>query len=151
MPEMHLKQPGFTYSACGPFTKIKERIKNLKKHGILDTFIKMNQMKLVVNMIWLVEILKIKVEEQLLIKYCTIKIFNIAKNLKYDGYQRRLASMVYKFLVRKLLLEQLKMKLYLIENQQKNCRNQLLEKLRKEKYTHLLHTIFGAQTQQICN
>ena len=27
MPEMHLKQPGFTYSACGTFTKNKERIK----------------------------------------------------------------------------------------------------------------------------
>ena len=26
MPEMHLKQPGFTYSTCGPFTKNKERI-----------------------------------------------------------------------------------------------------------------------------
>ena len=26
MPKMHLKRPGFTYSACGPFTKIKERI-----------------------------------------------------------------------------------------------------------------------------
>ena len=26
MPEMHLRQPGFTYSACGPFTKNKERI-----------------------------------------------------------------------------------------------------------------------------
>ena len=26
LPEMHLKQPGFTYSACGPFTKNKERI-----------------------------------------------------------------------------------------------------------------------------
>ena len=31
MPETHLKQPGFTYSACGPFTKKKEKIlKNLK-------------------------------------------------------------------------------------------------------------------------
>ena len=26
MPEMHLKQPGFTYSACGPFPKNKKRI-----------------------------------------------------------------------------------------------------------------------------
>ena len=26
MPEMHLKQPGFTYSVCVPFTKNKERI-----------------------------------------------------------------------------------------------------------------------------
>ena len=33
MPEMHLKQPGFTYSACGPFTKNKERIQKLKKTG----------------------------------------------------------------------------------------------------------------------
>ena len=32
MPEMHLKQPGFTYSACGSFTKIKERIRKLKKN-----------------------------------------------------------------------------------------------------------------------
>ena len=29
MPEMHLRQPGFTYSACGPFTKHKERIHGL--------------------------------------------------------------------------------------------------------------------------
>ena len=29
------------------------------------------------------------------------KVFNIAKNLKYDGYQRRLASMVYKILIKK--------------------------------------------------
>ena len=26
MPEMHLKQPGFTYSACGSFRRNKERI-----------------------------------------------------------------------------------------------------------------------------
>ena len=29
MPEMHLHQPGFTYSACGPFTKHKERVKKI--------------------------------------------------------------------------------------------------------------------------
>ena len=33
MPEMHLKQPGFTYSACGPFTKNKERIQKFKGTG----------------------------------------------------------------------------------------------------------------------
>ena len=32
-PEMHLKQPGLTYSPCGPFTKNKERIQNFKKPG----------------------------------------------------------------------------------------------------------------------
>ena len=33
MPEMHLKQPGFTQSACGPFTKNKERIEKYKETG----------------------------------------------------------------------------------------------------------------------
>ena len=60
IPEMHLKQPGFTYSACGPFTKKKERIKKLKKkQENQDIFIKMNYIKLVFNMIRLMEFLKI--------------------------------------------------------------------------------------------
>ena len=33
MPEMHLKQPRFTYSACGSFTKDKERIQKFKETG----------------------------------------------------------------------------------------------------------------------
>ena len=33
MPEMHLRQTGFTYGACGPFTKNKERIKKIKDTG----------------------------------------------------------------------------------------------------------------------
>ena len=59
MWEMYLKQPGFTYSACGPFTKNKERIKKLKKQEIQAIFTKMNLIRLVFNMIWLMEILKI--------------------------------------------------------------------------------------------
>ena len=42
MPEMHLRQPGFTYSVCEPFTKNKERIQNLKKQEIQVIFTKMN-------------------------------------------------------------------------------------------------------------
>ena len=34
-PESHLKQPGFTYSACGPFTKHRERIQKLRETGNL--------------------------------------------------------------------------------------------------------------------
>ena len=44
------------------------------------------------------------------------KAFNIAKNQKYDGYQRGLTSMVYKFLVKKLLVVVLKMRICLIKN-----------------------------------
>ena len=36
MTEMHLKQPGFTYSVCGPFTKNKERIEKFMKTGNTD-------------------------------------------------------------------------------------------------------------------
>ena len=42
MPEILLRQAGFTYSSCGPFTKNKERIKNLKKLEIQNMFIKTN-------------------------------------------------------------------------------------------------------------
>ena len=73
MPEMHLKQPGFTYSACGSFTKNKERIQKfnetedtsyiykneLDKQKIQAIFTKMNLIREVFNMIWLMEILKI--------------------------------------------------------------------------------------------
>ena len=43
MPEMHLKQPDFTYSACGPFTKNKERIKKFMQTGNTD-FIYKNEL-----------------------------------------------------------------------------------------------------------
>ena len=42
MSEMHLKQSGFTYSACGPFTKNEERIEKFMQTGNTDFFIKMN-------------------------------------------------------------------------------------------------------------
>ena len=58
MTEMHLKQPGFTYSACGPFTENK-KFKNLKKREIQTIFTKINSIRLVFNTIWLTEISKI--------------------------------------------------------------------------------------------
>ena len=69
MPEMGLKQPGFTYSCCGPFTKNKERIKNLKKTGDTKCIYKNELDKACFSMIWLMEVLKIEQEEQLLIKF----------------------------------------------------------------------------------
>ena len=51
MPEIHLKQPGFTYSACGPFTKTRKEFKNLKKQEIQVIFTKVNLIRLVFNMI----------------------------------------------------------------------------------------------------
>ena len=43
MPKMHLRQPGFTYSACGPFIKNKERIEQFMRAGNTD-FIYKNEL-----------------------------------------------------------------------------------------------------------
>ena len=59
MTEMHLKQPGFTYSALDHLLKTKKEFKNLKKQEIQAIFTKMNLIRLVFNMIWHMEILKI--------------------------------------------------------------------------------------------
>ena len=48
---MHLKQPGFTYRACGPFTKNNEKTQNLKKQEIQAIFTKMNLIKYAFNTI----------------------------------------------------------------------------------------------------
>ena len=60
MPKMHLKESGFTYSACEPFTKNKERIQKSKETG--DTsYIYENELDkaCIAFTIWLMEILKI--------------------------------------------------------------------------------------------
>ena len=97
MPEMHLKQPRFTYSACGSFTKNKERIKKIKETG--DTrYIYKNELDKACFQHDLAyadfkELARITASDKVL----RDKTFNIAKNPKYDGYQRELASMVYNF------------------------------------------------------
>ena len=42
MSEMHLRKPGFMYSACGLFTRNKKKNKKLKKQKIQDMFVKTN-------------------------------------------------------------------------------------------------------------
>ena len=56
---MHLKQPGFTYSACGSFTKNKERIQKFKETGDENYIYKNELTRLTFRMTWLMEILKI--------------------------------------------------------------------------------------------
>ena len=47
MPELHLRQPGFTNCICGPFTKHSEKIQTFKEVGNLNIFIEINLTKLV--------------------------------------------------------------------------------------------------------
>ena len=59
MPEMHLRQPRFTYSACGPFTKKQRRMKISRKQKIDNILIKTNCMELLLSITCLMDILKI--------------------------------------------------------------------------------------------
>ena len=96
MPKMHLKQPQFTYNASVPFTKNKERIQKFKETGD-SRYVYKNELdkacfqhdKVYGDF---------KATRTAADKVLRNKAFNITKDVKYDGYQRGLASMVYKFL-----------------------------------------------------
>ena len=101
MPKMHLKQTGFTYSACGPFTKNKERIQKFKEAGDTSYIYKNNIDKACFQHDMAYGDFKDLKRRTFSDKILRHKTFNIAKNLKYDRYQRGLASMVYKFFDKK--------------------------------------------------
>ena len=88
MPEMHLKQPGFTYSACGPFTKNKERIQKFKETGDTEYIYKNKLDKACFQH----DMAYGGFKDLPLItdadKVLRDKAFNIAKNPKYDGDQQ---------------------------------------------------------------
>ena len=97
MPEMHLRQPGFTYSACDPFTKNKERIEKFMQSGNTDFIYKNELDKACFQHDMAYGKSKDLVKRIQLDKVVRHKAFKIASNPKYDGYQRGLASWIYKF------------------------------------------------------
>ena len=101
MPEMHLKQPGFTYSAYGPFTKNKERTEKFMKTGNKDFMYKNELDKACFQHDMPYGKSKDLIGRTQSDKVLIDKTFKIASNPKYDGYQRGLASMVYKFFNKK--------------------------------------------------
>ena len=95
--EMHLKQPGFTYSACGPFPKNKEGNGKFIQTGNTN-FIYINDLdkacfKHDTAYVEPKDLVK-RIESD---KALRDKLFEIASDPKYDGYQTELVSMVYKF------------------------------------------------------
>ena len=96
MPEMHLRQPRFTYSACGPFTKKKERIQKFKETRDSSYIYKNELDKAYFQHDMIYGDSKDSKRRTFSDKVLKDKAFDIAKNPKYDGYQRGLASVVYK-------------------------------------------------------
>ena len=101
MLTMHLRQTGFTYSACRPFTTSKEKIQKFKETWNLR-YIYENELDKVcfqhkMDNGGFISLPRKTASDEVL----RDEAFNTAKNPKYDGYQFGLASIVYKFFVYK--------------------------------------------------
>ena len=95
MPEMHLKQPAFIYN--GAFIKTKIEFKKFKETGDASYIYKNELDKACFQHYMAYGDFKDLKRRTASDKMLREKAFNIAKNPKYDGYQRGLASVVYKF------------------------------------------------------
>ena len=97
MPEMHFKQPSFTYSACGPFTKSTERIEKFMETGNTDFIYKNELNKACFQHDMAYGKSKDLAKRTQSDKVLRDKAFKIVSDPKYDGDQNGLASMVCKF------------------------------------------------------
>ena len=88
MPEIHLRQPGFTYSACGPSTKNKERIQKFKETGGTSYIYKNELDKACSQHDMAYGDFKDLPKRTAADKVLRNKAFKIASDQKYDGYQR---------------------------------------------------------------
>ena len=101
MPEMHLRQPQFVYIACGPFTRHKERIKEFKRTGNTRYIYRNERDKACFQHDSAYADHKDLINGTESDKVLKDKSYDTASNTKCDGYQRGLATMVYKFFDKK--------------------------------------------------
>ena len=92
MPELHLQQPGFTYSACGPFTKYCKRVEKFREPGNLKHLYK-NELS---KVYFAHDAAYSDLAKRTLSKILKDRSYEIARSCNYGGYQKALASMVYK-------------------------------------------------------
>ena len=100
MPEIHLNNLVLLIVLVVHLLKAKKGLENSCKQEI-QIISRMTLIKLVFNIIWLMVNINIWLKEHNQIRVLRDKVFEIASNPKYDGYQRGLASMVYKFFDKK--------------------------------------------------
>ena len=146
MPEVHLKQPGFTYSAFGPFTRNKERIEKIMQTGNTDFIFRNELDKACFQHDMAYGESKDLAKRTQSDKVLRDKAFKIASDPKYDGYQRGLASMVYKFFDKKsasLNLVEVVLTLSQIIISRVKFIGRFIENLSDKKFIHRLETIFG--------
>ena len=96
MSELYSKQPGFTYSSCGPFTIHRERIRKFRETGNLKYVYRNELDKACFAHDDAYSSCKDLAKRTISDKTLKDRAYEIARNRKHDGYQRELASMVYK-------------------------------------------------------
>ena len=101
MLKLHLKQLGFTCSACAPFTRNKERIENFMQTGNTDFTYKNELDKACFQHDVAYGKSKDLTKKTQSDKVLRDEAFKITSDLECDGYQRRLSSMVYKIFDKK--------------------------------------------------
>ena len=101
IPEIHLRQPQFVYSASRPFTRHKEIIKKFKQTGDTRYIYRNDHDKFRFQHDSTYADLKDLINRTKSDKVLRDKAYDIASNPEYDGYQRGLASMVYTFFDKK--------------------------------------------------
>ena len=94
MPELHLKQPWFIYSACGPFTKHRERVQNFREAGNLKHLYRNDLDKSRFAYDAACSDSKDLAKRAISDKFLKDRAYEIARNRGYDRYQIALASMV---------------------------------------------------------
>ena len=97
MPQLPLKQPEFTYSACEPFSKHRERIKKFREIGNLKHLYRNGLDKDCFAHDAAYSESKSLAKRTISDKILKDRAYEIATNCNYDGYQRALASIIYKF------------------------------------------------------
>ena len=102
MPEMHLRDPIVKkYSACGPFTKHKQRIQKFMETGVTNYIYKNELHKACFQHDMGYNNFKDLKRRKQSDKVLKDKAYKVAVNPRYDGYERGLASMAYKFFDKK--------------------------------------------------
>ena len=129
MLEMHLRQPGFTYSACGPFAQSKEKIQKFKETGD-SRYIYQNELdKACFQNDMAYGYFKDLASDKILQK----KALNIAINPKCDEYQHGLPSMVYTFFDKKISVSGIKDENMSHQQFVEELRKPIIRKCNKEK------------------
>ena len=140
IPELHLKQLGFTYSNCGPFTKHLKRIQKFRGTGNLKHLYRNEFDKAAFAHYAAYSDSKDLANRSISDKILKDIACEIATYWKHDGYQGAFTSMVYMFFDKKAasgvsVNEQLAEELHKL----------VIKKFKRRKVMRHLKTIFGQQ------